>query len=221
MDDQLGRRDARVDRKESLRFDHAARLLLDLALEGVEEPFSQLDLSTRKLPAAVDDSDEEDIPLLVGYEPAHGKYVRRMVAFGHRSVVPTQICSALPPRPRLPIGDRDDHSSPPGIATRTGLEHQPRATATAATATADEPDAAVSPAPRSQTSTETPCPVARVWRAARSFAAESADASRWPAQAQQVVAREHVAQHHGVRVADVGGDDTRAARPRHRAPRRR
>ena len=46
-------------------------------------------------------------------------------------------------------------SSPPGIATRTGLEHQPRATATAATATADEPDAAVSPAPRSQTSTET------------------------------------------------------------------
>ena len=96
MDEQLGRRDARVDRKESLRFDYAARLLLDLALEGVEEPFSQLDLSTRKLPAAVDDSDEEDIPLLVGDEPAHGKYVRRMVAFGHRSVVPTQIRSAGP-----------------------------------------------------------------------------------------------------------------------------
>jgi hypothetical protein len=56
-DEHLGRRDPRVDREESFRLDDAACLLLDFSHNRIEQPLAQLDLSTRKLPAAIYDSD--------------------------------------------------------------------------------------------------------------------------------------------------------------------
>ena len=98
-------------------------------------------------------------------------------------------------------------SSPPGIAIRTGLSHQPRATAAAATATADEPDAAVSP--RSPLPDEDRDDVTRLGPGQLDVRPVRESRMRLDRRtdAQQVVTRQHITEHDRMRVPEPDGND--------------
>ena len=124
----------------------------------------------------------------------------------HSYVSPVQISSAGPSSvARAP--SIVTTSSPPGIATRTGLSDQPRATAAAATATAEEPDAAVSPCPALPD--EDGDDVA--WLGTRELDVRPVREARVRldrrADPQQIVAGQRVPQHDCMRVPDQHGND--------------